>query len=78
MSSFEVELISGISNPKGGKPSALYQNPVTISLFEKRYVFLGIKAYLRYVEPEGGKPSALYQNPGTVSLFAKTACPPSN
>ena len=68
-----------MSNPKGGNPSALYQNPATISLFEKRYVFLRIRAYLRYVEPEGGKPSAVYQNPGTMSLFEKkTITPASN
>ena len=58
--------------PEGGKPSTLYQNPATISLFVKRHVFVTIRAYLRYIEPEGGKPSALYQNPGTISLFDKT------
>ena len=46
----------------GGKPSALYQNPGTISLFDKTL----------HLRPEGGKPSALYQNPGTISLFDKT------
>ena len=31
--------------------------------FEKRYVFIRNRTYLRYIEPEGaGKPSALHQN----------------
>ena len=46
------------AEPEGGKPSALYQNPGTIRLFEKR--FFRIRGYLRYIEPDGGKPSALY------------------
>ena len=51
MSLFELELFRYIE-PERGKPSALYQHPCTMSLFEN--VFIRIKAYLSYIEPEGG------------------------
>ena len=73
MSSFELVLISAISNPKGGSRALSIRIRAQYLFLQKRYVLVRIRAYLHYIEPEGGKPSALYQNPGTISLFAKTA-----
>ena len=70
--SFELELISAVSNPKGVNRALSIRIRAQYVFSTKRYVFVRIRAYLRYGEPEGGKPSALYQNPGTMSLFAKT------
>ena len=67
--SIELELISGVANPKGGN-RALSIRIRGRCIF---HVFDGIRAYLWCGEPEGGKPNALYQNPCTISLFAKTA-----
>ena len=41
----------------------LYQNPGTIVLLKKAgFVFIRIRAYLRYIKSEGGKPRVLYQD----------------
>ena len=55
-----------------GKPSALHQNPATISLFEETIRLASIRAYVRYIETLRGKPNALYQNPSTTNRFEKT------
>ena len=57
----------------GGTERSLSASGDNTSFLEKRYVFIRIRAYLRYIEPEWGEPSTLHQNPGTISLFAKTA-----
>ena len=70
--SFEFELISAMSDPKGGnRVPSIKIRPQEVCLREG-YIFVRIRAYLRYIEPEGRKPSALYQNPGTISRFEKT------
>ena len=78
MFSIELELISVVSNPKGGNQAlSLSESGVdtclTFSCHLAKFVFLlkcsvfkEIRAYLRCGEPEGRKPNAASQNPGSM------------
>ena len=55
MSSFELELISAISSPKGGNRVSSIRIRAQYLFLQKPHVFSYIRAYLLRIKPEGGE-----------------------